>query len=169
MHLGALECADRLPVRAGLKAGRYSLRDHLRCPDGFEFLGRDVKLNPPATQVRTFFRKCGVEEKVGVGQLLAQASKFRLWRKPVQLKQVSQATDDGSDSEPRRIIDQPCDDDVIVPHPESLRHFANASTIFRLAQSVDDSAFQVADLHRFLFGDPVFDGSKIPPLLSENG
>ena len=45
-----------------------ALGDHSARPDRFEFLARDVKLKPPAAQVRPLFGQHGIERNIGLAQ-----------------------------------------------------------------------------------------------------
>jgi hypothetical protein len=45
-------------------------------------------------------------------------------------------------------------------YPEPLCYFSDASTVFRLAQSVDDGSFEIADFNRLLFRHPVLHSAK---------
>ena len=55
-----------------------------------------------------------------------------------------------------------------MAHPQALGHFRDAAAIFRLAETVNDGAFEVTDVHRLLFGDPMLRGAEIMLRLDED-
>ena len=77
-------------------------------------------------------------------------------RDPVQLEQVPQATGNCSDMQTQGIVHELGRLHVRVPHPETFGDLRNPSAILRLAESVNYGPLQVADVHSFLFGYPLF-------------
>src|ERR1039458_8198340 len=161
----------RRPAFLGKPVGKkrdVSLGDCLSGPDGFEFLGCDVKLETPPAQMRAFFREHGVERNVGCGEGLAQSSQFVFRRQPVQLKQVAEAADDGSSSRAQRVVHQLRRLHILMTHPQAFADLRHAAAVFRLAHAIDDGALQIADVNRLLLRDPVLAGPEIILWLDED-
>lgn len=55
-----------------------------------------------------------------------------------------------------RVVEQFCDGNVGMAHPETFGDLGYAAAVLGVAQSVENSSFEVTDFDRFPFGDPVF-------------
>ena len=84
------------------------------------------------------------------------------------IQEITQATVDRTHAEPMCIVDKFCHANVVVTHPEAFGNVGYPAAIFGVAETVEDGAFEVADLDRLLFCDLVFCVAKKILRLQQN-
>src|SRR5713226_3786316 len=155
-------------------ARRFESSEMFRCgitlarADSFEFFGRDIDLKAPARHVRTLPWQDRIERKIGRGEGLPQPRQFVFGRDRVQLEKVTEAAYDCSDAQTQGVVHKLGRLHVRVSHPETFCHFGNASAILGLPESVNHGPLQVAEVHKFLFGYPVFCRTEEKVRLDQN-
>jgi hypothetical protein len=100
-------------------------------PDGEEFFGGDVQLQPPFGEVRAYARQRGIEPGVRGGQRFAKQLKFGVGSEGEQFQQVPQATVDRTYPQASRIIEQFAYANVGVAHPRIAEVFGGTSKFRR--------------------------------------
>jgi len=150
------------------KQRNVSLRNQSSAPGRLQFLRRDVDLQPPLGDVRPFPRKQRIERNVGRCQGFPKNSQLLFGRKAEQIEQIAQTALYGTNVQARGVFKEFLDIHIGAAHPEALSDLSYASTVFGLAESIDDGAFEIADFDCFLFRHPVFHRAKEMQGLQEN-
>src|SRR5258705_12645621 len=107
-----------------------------------------------------FTRQDGVEWNVSSRQGLPKRIQFRFCTHTQQFEQIAESPGHRARLEACGVLDEFLRAQIGTAHPESLGNFGDPSTVFRLPQSVEDSAFEIAYFNRLFFRDPMLHGAK---------
>jgi hypothetical protein len=102
----------------------------------------------------------GIERDVGSRQRGPKGLQFGLVSDCEKLEQIAQAAIHGTDAKPKSVVEEFGDTHVGMAHPQTLSNIGYAAAILGMAQAVEDGTFEVADVDRFLFCDPLFGGAE---------
>jgi hypothetical protein len=125
-------------------------------PDSYQLTGWDIQLQPPFGSVRAFARQRGIERDIRSCQGGAKRLAFIAHADAKEIQEITEATVDRTEAEAMCVVDKFCHANVVVAHPEAFGNVGNSAALFGVAETVNDGAFEVADLDRLLFCDPVF-------------
>lgn len=121
-----------------------ALRNHLRVRDGAKLLGRNVDTDSPARLIWPFRRQAIVERFVSRCEArLERANAFRCFETAC-FEQEAEPADHGTDVEPKGIVDQALDVQILAAQKDRACDFGDSADVLRVAQAVDNSALGIA-------------------------